>query len=94
MSGQKGQVYKMKTIYDNSEISAELAGVEKEIRKSLLKIYKEYTKIAGSDSEVYLNLSISTTNDDTIVISANNAYFEDGSFDSKNPLRMWEEYEK
>lgn len=84
----------MKTIYDSSKTSAELAGVEKEIKKSLLKIYKEYTKIAGRDNGVYLNLSISTTNDDTIVISANNAYFEDGSFDSENPLRLWAEYEK
>ena len=84
----------MKTIYDNSETSAELAGVEKEIKKALLKIYKEYTKIAGRDNNVYLNLSISTTDDDTIVISANNAYFEDGSFDSETPLRLWVEYEK
>lgn len=84
----------MKPIYDNNEISAELAVVEKEIRKSLLKIYKEYTKIAGSDSEVYLNLTISTTDEGTVCMSANNAYFKDESFDSKNPLRLWEEYEK
>lgn len=84
----------MKPIYDSSKTSAELAGVEKEIKKALLKIYKDYIKVAGRDNKVYLNLSISTTDDNTIVISANNAYFEDGSFDSENPLRLWEEYEK
>lgn len=83
----------MKPMYDNNEISAELAGVEKEIRKSLLKIYKEYTKIAGQKNEIYLAMSISTT-EDGLVISANNAYFEEGSFDSETPLRLWEKYEK
>lgn len=83
----------MKLIYDDSKISAELAGVEKEIRKSLLKIYKEYTKIAGQKNEIYLAMSISTT-EDGLVISANNAYFEEGSFDGENPLRLWAEYEK
>lgn len=84
----------MKPIYDSNKTSAELAGVEKEIKKALLKIYKEYTKIAGRENNVYLNLNISTTDDDTVVISANNAYFEDGSFDSETPLRLWVEYEK
>lgn len=84
----------MKTIYDNSKTSAELAGVEKEIKKALLKIYKEYTKIAGSENDIYLNLSISATSDNTVVMSANNAYFEEGSFDGENPLRLWVEYEK
>lgn len=84
----------MKTIYESSKTSAELAGVEKEIKKALLKIYKEYTKISGRENDVYLNLSISTTGDGTVCISANNAYFEDGSFDSETPLRLWAEYEK
>ena len=49
----------MKTIYDSSKTSAELAGVEKEIKKALLKIYKEYTKIAGqSDSDEYLEANL------------------------------------
>lgn len=84
----------MKTIYNRSETSAELAGVEKEIKKAFLKIYKEYTKVAGRNNKVYLDLTISTTDKGTVCMSANNAYFEDGSFDSKNPLRLWEEYEK
>lgn len=84
----------MKAIYDNNEISAELAVVEKEIRKALLKIYKEYTKVAGQENEIYLNMCISTTEDNSVVISANNAYFEEGSFDSETPLRLWEKYEK
>lgn len=84
----------MKVIYENSKTSAELAGVEKEIKKTLLKIYKEYTKVAGRENNVYLSFSISTTEDNTIVISANNAYFEDGSFDSETPLRLFVEFEK
>lgn len=84
----------MKTIYNRSETSTELEGVEKEIKKSLKKIYKEYTKIAGRNNKVYLDLTISTTDEGTVCMSANNAYFEDGSFDSENPLRFWEEYEK
>ena len=84
----------MKPIYRRSETSAELTGVEKEIKKALLKIYKEYTKIAGRENKVYMDLNISTTDEGTVCMSANNAYFEDGSFDSKNPLRLWEEYEK
>ena len=84
----------MKTIYESSKTSAELAGVEKEIKKALLKIYKEYTKISGRENDVYLNLSISTTDDGTVCISANNAYFEDGSFDSETPLRLFVELEK
>ena len=91
----------MKLIYDASKTSAEMAGVEKEIKKALLKIYKEYTKIAGQENKIYLNMSISTTENDglflednNLIISANNAYFKKGSFDSKNPLRLWVEYEK
>ena len=84
----------MKTIYDSSKTSAELAGVEKEIKKSLLKIYKEYTKVAGRENNVFLSLCINTTDDGTVCIAANNAYFEDGSFDSETPLRLWVEYEK
>ena len=76
----------MKPIYVRSETSAELAGVEEEIIKSLKKIYKKYTKIAGRNNKVYLDLTISTTDEGTVCMSANNAYFEDGSFDSKNPL--------
>ena len=84
----------MKPIYNNSETSAELVGVEKEIKKALLKIYKEYTKISGSENKVYIHLNISATDEGNVYISANNAYFEDGSFDSKTPLRFFGEYEK
>lgn len=87
------ETIKMKLIYDNNETSAKLAGVEKEIKKALFKIYKEYTKVAGQENKIYVNMSI-TTEDDSVIIAANNSYFDDGSFDSKNPLRLWEEYEK
>ena len=88
------EIIKMKKIYENSNTSAELAGVEQDIQKALLKIYKSYKKIAGRENGVYLNMSISTSDDGEIILSANNAYFEDGSFDSETPLRMFVEYEK
>lgn len=84
----------MKPIYDSSKTSAELAGVEKEIKEALLKIYKDYTKVAGRNNKVYLDLTISTTDEGTVCLSANNAYFDDGTFDSETPLRLWVEYEK
>ena len=82
----------MKIVYERATTSTKLVGVEKEIKKALEKIYRAYVK-AGAGDDVYLSMSI-LEDEDGVHFSANNNYFDKGTFASKNELQYYCTIEK